>query len=59
MQFAIVLLKNLVLFPAEQPHFIMTFFVEANAPFSTFKASTFAPGELCVCVFVLGYFSLD
>lgn len=47
MQFTIVLLKNLVLFPLEQPHFIIGF-VWAYAPFYPFLASTFALGELCV-----------
>lgn len=45
MQFTIVLLKNLVLFPLEQPHFIIAFCVSIHSTFSPFAASTFAPGE--------------
>lgn len=49
MQFTIVLLNNLVLFPPEQPHFITAFCVGTLSIFFPFTASTFAPGELCGC----------
>lgn len=54
MQFAIVLLKNLVLFPPEQPHFIIAFCVSTRSIFSIYSLHICPRRAVCVRLFSVG-----
>ena len=54
MQFSIVLLESLVLFPSEQPHFIIAFCVSTRSIFSIYSLHICPRRAVCVRLFSVG-----